>query len=62
MLGARVISTTSRNFDEEMRVGRFRTELYYRINGVCLRLPPLRDRREDIPMLVEYFLSKHAAQ
>jgi len=61
-LRSRVISTTSRNLDEEMRAGRFRTELYYRINGVCLRLPPLRDRRDDIPILVEYFLSKHAAQ
>src|ERR1700723_4430142 len=61
-LTARVISTTSRNLDEEMRAGRFRSELYYRINGVCLRLPPLRDRREDIPILVEFFLNKHAAQ
>jgi two-component system, NtrC family, response regulator AtoC len=61
-LSARVISTTSRNLDEEMRAGRFRSELYYRINGVCLRLPPLRDRREDIPILVEFFLTKHAAQ
>ena len=61
-LAARVISTTSRNLDEEMRAGRFRAELYYRLNGVCLRLPPLRDRREDIPILVEFFLSKHAAQ
>jgi two-component system, NtrC family, response regulator AtoC len=61
-LTARVISTTSRNLDEEMRAGRFRNELYYRINGVCLRLPPLRDRREDIPILVEFFLTKHAAQ
>jgi two-component system, NtrC family, response regulator AtoC len=61
-LAARVICTTSRNLDEEMRAGRFRSELYYRINGVCLRLPPLRDRREDIPILVEFFLNKHAAQ
>ncbi len=59
---ARIISTTSRNLDEEMKAGRFRPELYYRVNGVCLRLPPLRDRREDIPILVEFFLSKHAAQ
>ncbi len=59
---ARVISTTSRNLDEEMRAGRFRSELYYRINGVCLRLPPLRDRKDDIPLLAEYFLTKHAAQ
>jgi two-component system, NtrC family, response regulator AtoC len=61
-LSARVISATSRNLDEEMRAGRFRSELYYRINGVCLRLPPLRDRREDIPILVEFFLTKYATQ
>src|SRR5271170_7681546 len=61
-LEARVISTTSRNLDDEMRAGRFRAELYYRINGVCLRLPALRDRREDIPILVESFLTKHAEQ
>src|SRR5208282_2615826 len=62
VLSARIISTTRRNLDDEMRAGRFRTELYYRINGVCLRLPALRDRKEDIPILVESFLSKHAAQ
>jgi two-component system, NtrC family, response regulator AtoC len=62
LLNARVISTTSRNLDEEMRAGRFRSELYYRINGVCLRLPPLRERKEDVPQLVEYFLTKHATQ
>jgi two-component system, NtrC family, response regulator AtoC len=62
MLLARVVSTTSRNLDEEMRGGRFRSELYYRINGVCLRLPPLRERKEDIPLLTELFLTKHAMQ
>jgi DNA-binding NtrC family response regulator len=61
-LTARVISTTSRNLDEEMRAGRFRNELYYRINGVCLRLPPLRERREDIADFIEFFLTKHSAQ
>lgn len=61
-LQARIVSTTSRNLDEEMRAGRFRADLYYRINGVCLRLPTLRERREDIPLLVEFFLTKHAAQ
>jgi len=60
-LQARVVSATSRNLDEEMRAGRFRADLYYRINGVCLRLPPLRERREDIPLLVEFFLTKYAA-
>jgi two-component system response regulator AtoC len=62
LLSARVISATSRNLDEELQAGRFRSELYYRINGVCLRLPPLRDRKDDIPLLVEAMLSKHAAQ
>jgi two-component system response regulator AtoC len=62
LLTARVISATSRNLDEEMRAGRFRSELYYRINGVCLRLPPVRERKDDIPLLVESMLSKHAAQ
>jgi len=61
MLTARVISTTSRNLDEEMRAGRFRSELFYRMNGVCLRLPPLRERRKDIPSLAEFFVAKHAA-
>jgi two-component system response regulator AtoC len=61
-LGARVICTTSRNLEEEMRAGRFREELYFRINGVCLRLPPLRHRKEDVPVLASYFLSKYAAQ
>lgn len=61
ILTARVISGTSRNLDEDMRAGRFRSELYYRINGVCLRLPALRERKEDIPLLVEFFLTKHAA-
>lgn len=62
LLTARVISTTRHNLDDEIREGRFRSELYYRINGVCLRLPPLRERKEDIPSLVEFFLAKHAAQ
>lgn len=59
--GSRVICTTSRNLEEEMRLGHFREELYYRINGVTLRLPPLRHRREDIPQLVDFFLTKHSA-
>jgi len=62
ILRSRTIATTGRNLEEEMRTGRFRSELYYRIAGVCLRLPALRDRKEDIPPLVEFFLTKHAAQ
>jgi two-component system response regulator AtoC len=62
LVEARVISTTNRNLDEEMREGRFRSELYYRMNGVCLRLPPLRDRKEDIPLLVEFFVTKYSLE
>ncbi len=58
--GARLVSATNRNLEEEMRSGRFREELYYRINGLCLRLPPLRHRKEDIPALAEFFLRKYA--
>jgi two-component system response regulator AtoC len=44
-----------------MHRGRFREELYYRINGVLLRLPPLRNRKEDIPALLDFFLKKYAS-
>lgn len=57
----RVISSTSCNLEEEMRAGRFREELYYRINGVCLRLPALRQRQEDVPLLLYHFLKKYAS-
>jgi two-component system response regulator AtoC len=57
----RVISSTTRNLEEEMKSGRFREELYYRINGVHLRLPPLRDRKEDIPALLEFFFKKYTS-
>ena len=62
VLMARLVSTTSRSLDEEMSSGHFRRELYYRINGVCLRLPALRERKEDIPVLAEYFLAKYGSQ
>src|SRR6202521_2734785 len=57
----RVISSTRRNLEDEMKSGRFREELYYRINGVQLRLPPLRDRNEDIPALLEFFFKKYSS-
>jgi two-component system, NtrC family, response regulator AtoC len=57
---ARIVSTTSEYLEEEIRAGRFRSQLYYRINGVSLRLPPLRERTEDIPLLVESLLTKVA--
>jgi two-component system, NtrC family, response regulator AtoC len=58
----RLIASTSRNLEKEIESGRFRRELYFRINGVCLHLPPLRDRREDILGLLEHFVAKHAAE
>src|SRR6266481_3144967 len=57
---SRFISSTSRNLEKEVEAGRFRRELYFRINGVILRLPPLRERKEDIPSLLEYFFQKHS--
>ncbi len=57
---SRFISSTSRNLEKEVEAGRFRRELYFRINGIILRLPPLRERKEDIPALLNYFLAKHS--
>jgi two-component system response regulator AtoC len=57
---ARLICGTVRDLEAEVRSGRFREDLYYRINGVCLRLPPLRQRKEDIADLMNHFLAKYA--
>lgn len=59
-LRPRIISSTNASLELEVEAGRFRRELYFRINGTCLRLPPLRERKDDIPTLMEYFLSKHS--
>jgi two-component system response regulator HydG len=53
---ARIIAATNRELEEEIRKGQFRSDLYYRLNVIALHLPPLRDRREDIPLLADHFM------
>ena len=56
---ARLICGSARDLEAEVSAGNLREDLYYRISGVCLRIPPLRQRREDIPILMEHFLRKY---
>jgi len=55
----RVIAATNQNLEESMKEGKFRDDLYYRLNVIAIYLPHLRDRKEDIPLLTEYFLRKY---
>lgn len=59
-INIRVIAASNRILEEEIESGNFREDLYYRINVVSVKIPPLRDRKDDIPLLADYFLKKYA--
>lgn len=60
LISARLISATTSNLETEVQEGRFRKELFYRLNAVCLRLPPLRERKTDLSALIHFFLDKQS--
>jgi len=57
--GARIIAATNKNLEEEIKTGQFREDLFYRLNVINILLPPLRERKEDIAPLAEYFIEKY---
>jgi DNA-binding NtrC family response regulator len=59
MVDVRILAATNQNLEEAMQEGRFREDLFYRLNVVNVSIPPLRERREEIPLLCEHFLRKH---
>jgi len=61
-VNVRIISATNQNLEEKVKGGSFREDLYYRLNVIPIHLPPLRERREDIPVLTRYFIEKYSRE
>jgi transcriptional regulator with PAS, ATPase and Fis domain len=59
-VNVRVLAATNRNLEDAIKAGLFRQDLYFRLNVVSFTLPPLRERRQDIPLLASYFIEKHS--
>ncbi|MFN2366249.1 MAG: sigma-54-dependent transcriptional regulator, partial [Desulfurivibrionaceae bacterium] len=58
----RILTATNRNLEEDVKNGKFREDLFYRLNVVTLRIPPLRERQDDVPLLAQHFLAKYATK
>ena len=61
-IDVRIVSATNRDLEKAVKSGTFREDLYYRLNVVCINVPPLRDRKEDIPLLLNHFLKKFSIE
>jgi two-component system response regulator GlrR len=59
---ARILAASNKNLEEEVKAGKFREDLFYRIHVIVIQLPPLRERKEDIPLLAGHFLGKYSKQ